>query len=89
MGIQWLRLCTPNAGGWGSIPGQGTRSQRLQRRSKTSCATAETQHGKIHNKSTLKKEKNQESGQDPGMAKAQIFASEELQSSGEDRPIKR
>ena len=23
---QWLRLCTPNAGGPGSIPGQGTRS---------------------------------------------------------------
>ena len=24
--IQWLRLCTPNAGGPGSTPGQGTRS---------------------------------------------------------------
>ena len=24
--VQWLRLCTPNAGGPGSIPGQGTRS---------------------------------------------------------------
>ena len=24
--VQWLRLCTPNAGGLGSIPGQGTRS---------------------------------------------------------------
>ncbi|TEA26079.1 hypothetical protein DBR06_SOUSAS2210051, partial [Sousa chinensis] len=23
---QWVRLCTPNAGGLGSIPGQGTRS---------------------------------------------------------------
>ena len=23
--VQWLRLCTPNAGGPGSIPGQGTR----------------------------------------------------------------
>ena len=23
---RWLRLCTPNAGGLGSIPGQGTRS---------------------------------------------------------------
>ena len=23
---QWLRLCAPNAGGLGSIPGQGTRS---------------------------------------------------------------
>ena len=24
--VQWLRLCTPNAGGLGSIPGQGSRS---------------------------------------------------------------
>ena len=24
--VQWLRVCTPNAGGLGSIPGQGTRS---------------------------------------------------------------
>ena len=24
--VQWLRLCTPNAGGPGSIPGQETRS---------------------------------------------------------------
>ena len=24
--VQWLRLCAPNAGGLGSIPGQGTRS---------------------------------------------------------------
>ena len=24
--VQWIRLCTPNAGGPGSIPDQGTRS---------------------------------------------------------------
>ena len=24
--VQWVRLCAPNAGGPGSIPGQGTRS---------------------------------------------------------------
>ena len=24
--VQWLKLCSPNAGGLGSIPGQGTRS---------------------------------------------------------------
>ena len=24
--VQWLRPCTPNAAGLGSIPGQGTRS---------------------------------------------------------------
>ena len=23
--VQWLRLCTPNAGGTGLIPGQGTK----------------------------------------------------------------
>ena len=28
----WLRLCTPNAGGPGSIPGQGTRSHMPQLR---------------------------------------------------------
>ena len=27
--VQWLRLHTPNAGGLGSIPGQGTRSQNV------------------------------------------------------------
>ena len=25
--VQWVRLCAPNAGGPGSIPGQGTRSR--------------------------------------------------------------
>ena len=30
--VQWLRLCTPNAGGLGSIPGGGTRSHMLQLR---------------------------------------------------------
>ena len=29
--VLWLRLCTPNAGGWGSIPGQGL-SHMLQLR---------------------------------------------------------
>ena len=28
--IQWLRLCAPSAGGWGSIPAQGTRSHMPQ-----------------------------------------------------------
>ncbi|TEA29128.1 hypothetical protein DBR06_SOUSAS10510099, partial [Sousa chinensis] len=28
--VQWLRLYAPNAGGPGSIPGQGTRSHTLQ-----------------------------------------------------------
>ena len=30
LAVQWLRLHAPNAGGWGSIPGQGTRSHMLQ-----------------------------------------------------------
>ena len=29
---QWLRLCAPNIGGWGSIPGQRTRSRVPQRK---------------------------------------------------------
>ena len=28
--VQWLRLHVPNAGGTGSIPGQGTRPHMLQ-----------------------------------------------------------
>ena len=28
--IQWLRLCIPNVGGPGLIPGQGTRAHMLQ-----------------------------------------------------------
>ena len=28
--VQWLRLHAPNAGGLGSIPGQGTKSHMLQ-----------------------------------------------------------
>ena len=30
--VQWLRLCTPNAGSPGSIPGQGTGSHVPQLR---------------------------------------------------------
>ncbi|TEA30366.1 hypothetical protein DBR06_SOUSAS27510003, partial [Sousa chinensis] len=30
--IQWLRLCAPNAGGPGLIPGQGARSHMPQLR---------------------------------------------------------
>ena len=29
---QWLRLCVPNAGGLGLVPGQGTRSRTLHLR---------------------------------------------------------
>ena len=30
--VQWLRLCAPNAGALGSIPGQGARSHMQQLR---------------------------------------------------------
>ena len=33
--IQWLRLCAPDAGGLGLIPGQGTRSHIPQLRPST------------------------------------------------------
>ena len=32
LAIQWPRLCAPNAGGSGMIPGQGTRSYMPQRK---------------------------------------------------------
>ena len=32
LGVQWLRICTPNAGGPGSISGQGTGSHVAQLR---------------------------------------------------------
>ena len=41
--VQWLRLHAPNAGGPGSTPGQGTRSQLLQLRLKILHATSKTQ----------------------------------------------
>ena len=51
--VQWLRLCAPNAGGPGSIPGQGTRSRMLQLNishtaMKIPHAATKTQHGQIN-----------------------------------------
>ena len=31
--VQWLSLCTPSAGDWSSVPGQGTRFCMLQLKS--------------------------------------------------------
>ena len=50
--VQWLRLLTPNAGGPGSIPGQGTRSHMLQLQVhvpqlKILCAATKTQRSQI------------------------------------------
>ena len=44
--VQWLRLHDPNAGGLGSIPGQGTRSHMLQL--KVPHAATKTQHSQIN-----------------------------------------
>ena len=61
--VQWLRLCTPNAGGLGSIPGQGTRSHMAQlktlhahQRLKIMFVTTNAWHSQI-NKLKKKKEK--------------------------------
>ena len=35
--VQWLRLCTPNAGNLSSIPGQGARSYMLQLNKDLGC----------------------------------------------------
>ena len=43
LGVQWLRLQTPNAGGLGSIPSQETRFHISQRRSKILHAATKTQ----------------------------------------------
>ena len=40
--VQWVRLCVPNAGVLGSIPGQGTRSQKIPR------AATKNQHSHIN-----------------------------------------
>ena len=37
MVVQWLSLCTPYAGGQGSIPGQGTRFHMLQLKKPLCC----------------------------------------------------
>ena len=52
-GVQGQRLRTPNTGGLGSIPGQGTRSHRLQLKIphatiKILCAATKTQHSEIN-----------------------------------------
>ena len=58
--VQWLGLCAPNAGGRGSIPGQGIRSHMLQLRvrkpqlkilhvpTRIPCATAKTRRSQIN-----------------------------------------
>ena len=50
---QWLRLRTPNVGGLGLIPGQGTRSHTPQL--KIPSTTTETRGSRINNKYFLNK----------------------------------
>ena len=45
--VECLRLCARNAGGLGSIPGQGTRSHMPQL--KILSAAAKTWHNQINN----------------------------------------
>ena len=64
--VQWLRLHAANAGGLGSIPGQGTRSHMLQLRVhmpqlKIPHTTTKTWHSQISN--FFKKDNQQTSGQ--------------------------
>ena len=59
--VQWLELYTSSAGGLGSIPGQGTRSHRLQLtvhmpRPKASCASTNIWQRLINTFLFLKKE---------------------------------
>ena len=53
--VQWLRLCAPNAGGRGLMPGQRTRYHTLQL--KIPNATAKTHHSQKTKYFFLKKEK--------------------------------
>ena len=51
--VQWIRLCTPNTGGPGSIPGQGTRFHVLQL--KILNVATKTRHSQIKKKKTTEK----------------------------------
>ena len=48
--VQWLKLCAPNSGGTGSIPGWGTRSHMLQLRP---CAAKKKKKKEIKIKETV------------------------------------
>ena len=52
--VQWPRFCAPNAGGPGSIPGQGTRSHVLQL--KITHSATKTWSSQINIKKKKKKE---------------------------------
>ena len=54
---QWIRLCAPNAGGLGSIPGQGTRSHM---HAATEISHATTKQPAAATKTPRQKKKNTE-----------------------------
>ena len=63
--VQWLRLCTSNAGCLGSIPSQGTGScmqqlKILHMATKILSAAAKTQHGQIIIINTILKEREED-----------------------------
>ena len=45
--VQWLRLCSPNSGGPGSIPGQGIRSYMLQLKIQHAAMKIEDLHAEL------------------------------------------
>ena len=53
--VQWIRLCTPNTGGPGSIPGQGTRFHMLQL--KILNVATKTRHSQIKKKKRKEKKR--------------------------------
>ena len=52
--VQWLRLCTPNAGGLGSIPGWGTSSHMTQQK-KIPHVASKNQHSQINKNKCFEK----------------------------------
>ena len=54
--VQWLRLCSPSAGG----PGWETPSYMLQQRSKIPCAATKTRRSQRNKSIILKKKKKEE-----------------------------
>ena len=62
--VQWLRLCAPNAGGLGSIPGGGTKiphttTKPARHNQRSPRAAMKTQHSQ--KKQNTKKQKKQSS----------------------------
>ena len=55
--VQWLRLCSHDAGGPSLSSGQGTRSHMMQQRWKILHATTKTRHSQINKHMFFKKKR--------------------------------